>query len=672
MSERGQTKSPPRLAPRPSVLQHVPQKTIKKTKTRISNACTACKARKTKCDNNKPKCTACSVRPNSECVYFPFLDKRKRQHGPVDREQKNREHELLTRIFNATKYCTKEELPKLLEYIRGDATIEQISQYIQEKLETSQYGYFAGSSESLPMDEDYEQNEAESESPTTQIFHRLRSEPSDAMDIGNLVQISIPYVPSQPWTTVTTNDEFVSHLIQLYFTWEAPVYDLVEKDLFLADMRAGDPETASYCSPLLVNAMLAAACLFSDREESFENDQDVKTYGGHFFKEAEKLMARGVKTTSITNMQALVTMHYFEAHRANDGVGLNYFGKAMDMYHELLANDLVSDDTAGTLELSWPCWKLWVARCFAALVLREPFALPPPHIPRPNIPEQVDLNDTWQPYPQLMRSRPLRRIELTRYTVDLALIVQEMTMYLYSKNATKPEPRGILALHSKFQKWHDDYMNSMKITGASIGPDFTLRIWYHAIEVHLFRGSISNSAQSSPENSRMITAALHSATTGARLQKTYYQLYGTKATLLLTYNAYQSSLYTLYFLDFKDYEEIFLEHVKTLYRLAKRREMSGFQLYTVGSVAKREGITLPDNAMEIFRALEPSRANFENRISRIPVPAASLRAPALRKFKDELLDSRATSAEPEGLENPGKEHDESRMTPWFTFQRQEQ
>jgi len=32
-----------RIAPRPAILQHVPQPTIKKTQTRISNACTACK-----------------------------------------------------------------------------------------------------------------------------------------------------------------------------------------------------------------------------------------------------------------------------------------------------------------------------------------------------------------------------------------------------------------------------------------------------------------------------------------------------------------------------------------------------------------------------------------------------------------------------------------------------
>ncbi|EPS45442.1 hypothetical protein H072_587 [Dactylellina haptotyla CBS 200.50] len=634
MNEQDQRKSPLRLAPRPSVLQHIPQKTIKKTKTRVSNACTACKARKTKCDNNKPKCTACSARPNSECVYFPFLDKRKRQHSQVDRDQKNREHDLLTRIFNATKYCHKEELPKLLEFIRGDATIEEIGEYVTEKFENNQHGYGTGSSESLLLGEDFEQNDTESEVSASRIIHR---NPSSAMDIGNIVQISIPYVPSQPWTSVSTNDEFVSHLIQLYFTWEAPVYEIVEKDLFLADMRTCDIENSTYCSPLLVNAMLAAACLNSDREESWGDDRDSRTCGSHFFAEAERLWQQGPHNASLTKMQALVTMYYFEAHRANDGIGLSYFATAIDMYHELLSNHSDGIAPGPQPELAWPCWKLWTCRCFTALVLREPFTLATPGVPRPKIPEQVDLSDTWQPYPQLARSRPQRKIVLMYHCINLALIVQEMTLYLYSKNAAKPEQRGIIALHAKFQRWHDEYMSSVSLTDGRIGPDITIRLWYHAIEMHLFRGSLSDSAPTTPETSRIISSALHSAKASARLQKLYFRQFGARGTLPITYNSYQSSFFTLYFLDIGEYKEVFIEHVKMLWSLGKKRVISAFQLYTVGSIARMEGIVLPDEAVEILNDLEPARVVFEKRISTVPVPALSSKAAALRRFKEELL-----------------------------------
>ncbi|KAF3194157.1 hypothetical protein TWF225_008319 [Orbilia oligospora] len=655
MSEHGQRKSPQRpLAPRPSILQHVPQKTIKKTKTRISNACTACKARKTKCDNNKPKCTACTARPNSECVYFPFLDKRKRQHSTNNRDSKAREHELLNKIFNATKYCSKEELPKLLELIRGDASIEQIAEYIQDKLEDGDQmtidDELVESSledESMRGDHGEIENEMPSSPSTAQSYHRSRrSKTIDAMDIGSIVQISIPDVPSQPWTNVTTNDEFVSHLIQLYFTWEAPVYDFVEKAPFISEMRSGNPVNSRYCSPLLVNAMLASACRYSDRDASFEDRMDPESCGNHFFEEAKRLWQAGSQSTSLTNMQSLVIMHYFEAHRANDGVGIDYFDAGMNMYQELASGIYDSGEAVESpLQLSWPCWKLWICRCFASLVLREPYFLSPPNLPEPAMPDQVDLNDTWHPYPQLTRSRPFQKMETARQCIELAKVVQTATVYLYSNNATKYEPSGILDIHQQFQAWYEGYLKTVNRTDSNLGPNMTLRIWYHALELHLFRGSISDTAPVCSENTKMISSALDIICNSAKLQRTYFQLYGAKATILLTYNSFQSALFTLYFLEFQEYHEAFIEHVKMLSRLAKKRGMSAFQLYIVKVLARREEIQLPNEVLEIFQEIEPARLNFERRLSKIPVPALSSKAATLIKFKEELLSVQAMAME---------------------------
>lgn len=67
-------------------------------------------------------------------------------------------------------------------------------------------------------------------------------------------------VPALPWTQVTTDDDFVSHLISTYFTWYHPAYPCLDQDVFLAEMRSKNIESL-FCSPLLVNAMLAVACV---------------------------------------------------------------------------------------------------------------------------------------------------------------------------------------------------------------------------------------------------------------------------------------------------------------------------------------------------------------------------------------------------------------------------
>lgn len=68
-------------------------------------------------------------------------------------------------------------------------------------------------------------------------------------------------VLAHPWTTLAS-DEVVSHLVSLYFTWEQPCLQFVDKNAFVADMKIGEPtRRGGFCSSLLVSALLAQACV---------------------------------------------------------------------------------------------------------------------------------------------------------------------------------------------------------------------------------------------------------------------------------------------------------------------------------------------------------------------------------------------------------------------------
>lgn len=41
------------------------------------------------------------------------------------------------------------------------------------------------------------------------------------------------WVPASPWTSLTNDDEAVSHLVSVFFTWHNPTWRFVEQDLFL-------------------------------------------------------------------------------------------------------------------------------------------------------------------------------------------------------------------------------------------------------------------------------------------------------------------------------------------------------------------------------------------------------------------------------------------------------
>ncbi len=138
-------------------------------------------------------------------------------------------------------------------------------------------------------------------------------------------------VSTESWTRITRDAEFVGHLMGLYFCWQHPFYVLFSKECFLHDMAQG---RSKYCSPLLVNALLAAACTFSDRPEARTNPSDPHTAGDHFFAEARWLLYQNERST-LTTVQALAIMGVREATCGRDSSGYQYAGRCIRMGLEL-------------------------------------------------------------------------------------------------------------------------------------------------------------------------------------------------------------------------------------------------------------------------------------------------------------------------------------------------
>lgn len=86
------------------------------------------------------------------------------------------------------------------------------------------------------------------------------------LTINELVDKPAFSVPAAPWTKITHNDWVVSHLVSAYLNWYHFYYHNFDEVLFLEAMVSGDLES-SYCSPLLVNAVLAMGCVSRCRLE---------------------------------------------------------------------------------------------------------------------------------------------------------------------------------------------------------------------------------------------------------------------------------------------------------------------------------------------------------------------------------------------------------------------
>ncbi|KAF7121817.1 hypothetical protein CNMCM5793_009370 [Aspergillus hiratsukae] len=127
----------------------------------------------------------------------------------------------------------------------------------------------------------------------------------------------------------TTYDGFIpteleTHLIDLYFAWEQPWYQIVDEDLFRDSMAHG----GRYFTPLLLYSILAMGSRYSDRIETRTDANDPNTAGRFFFEQAKALLHREMERPSLTTIQALGLIGMFYIATGTDAAGWLHHGMA--------------------------------------------------------------------------------------------------------------------------------------------------------------------------------------------------------------------------------------------------------------------------------------------------------------------------------------------------------
>ncbi|KAL1655302.1 hypothetical protein SLS61_002189 [Didymella pomorum] len=133
------------------------------------------------------------------------------------------------------------------------------------------------------------------------------------------------------WTAVTDDLIFVNRLLTLYFTWSHPFYIIFSRESFYKDFNEGRNK---YCSPLLVNAICAYACHYTDDPAGRTDPNNFRTAGDHFFAEAKRLLYED-ESPSLTTTQALCLMAMREPSTGRDSSGFGYIGRCIRMCVEL-------------------------------------------------------------------------------------------------------------------------------------------------------------------------------------------------------------------------------------------------------------------------------------------------------------------------------------------------
>lgn len=176
--------------------------------------------------------------------------------------------------------------------------------------------------------------------------------------LGDPEQSEAHHQPVASWTTVTSDQSIIVHLLNMYFTWHYPYFTTLSKSLFLRDFALGKPtderaSSRSYCSSLLVNAILALGCHFTSIPEARLDPTNPATAGDHFFKEAKRLILENDEheKPKLTTVQALALMSVREAGCGREAKGWVYSGMSFRMAFDVGLN-LDSGALTANMDLS--------------------------------------------------------------------------------------------------------------------------------------------------------------------------------------------------------------------------------------------------------------------------------------------------------------------------------
>jgi hypothetical protein len=331
------------------------QETAASAKRRcVSTACVACRKRKSKCDGNLPKCAACASVYLTDCEYAPHTDHRRKGVYKKDVDASKSKNSTLQVLIQAILNAEEEDVMDIVQQIRNCDSLEELAIAVdaQEKglysetngvadntadsatvpqFESQLAGkmgdlmldgsvkFIGGTSNLIWLPEEY--GHQESQSPHSQQAMARTQEEAIAS-----------------WTTVTHDKEVILHFINMYFCWHYSFFTTLAKELFYRDFLTG--KTSEYCSPLLVNVMLALGCHFSSRPAARQDPEDSATTGDHFFAEAKRLLYENDEfaNTRLCTIQALALMSVREAGCGHESKGWVYSGMSFRMACDLGLN----------------------------------------------------------------------------------------------------------------------------------------------------------------------------------------------------------------------------------------------------------------------------------------------------------------------------------------------
>ncbi|CAI7654529.1 unnamed protein product [Penicillium pancosmium] len=420
------------IRPQPADESREPEKPEANTPKLVKNAssaCSACRRRKSRCVGGVP-CEPCR-KGDTKCELDFDTDGRRRVAFKRKIQSLEQDRNLLLQLMETIRSDNTRTAPGVLNLIRSNASVSEVRQFLDPDTISS----------------------STDEKPT-----KVRRQTSRRyMDIKSLSDIPLYEVPAQPWTSVTDDSSFVSHLISLYFTWEHPVLNWIDRDLFLRDMRSKDLNS-KFCSPVLVNSILGVACFYSWYPEGFANPAEPSSRGEHFFKEAVRLLGEAEGKLTLTNLQARGDIYTSACVMGKDRLGWQYLVEIAECARQFInRREFFIRETKGDVQevsrsIDTALHGLFSLNPVATLSLQKPSIIKRPQLEY--FPEYHHPADNWTPYPRQADALLAHTNCVKNGSFDLSVIMWEVSDYLFGDDKPPtPDVTVIEGFYERLRMW---------------------------------------------------------------------------------------------------------------------------------------------------------------------------------------------------------------------------
>ncbi|KAF5669948.1 NirA-like nitrate assimilation regulatory protein [Fusarium heterosporum] len=329
------------------------------------------------------------------------------------------------------------------------------------------------------------------------------------------------------WTTVCKDDELMRDLLSVLLRCEYQFTGAFHKDLLLEDMAS---RRTDFCSPLLVNVLLAYACVcypqFSNRVKYW----DPTSLMYRFIAEAKRLWELEVTVARITTIQAGILFCVFHNLCGLDEIGQTYRLKTVSLAYQLQIFDCIVKGQSERLQRGreFTAWAVYNWETLSASTLMQPPLIKKhPRWTLPNPSEDPSwYGEVWVRYPLNHGLSPCYIGEVLRAKSQFRVITNEFCEAAYSKNS-KMDVSLAYHFYEKLEQWCDSLPGPLTPKRIVLPGQFHIHMSYHHLLLTIFEPLSDAMAVEKPSPQQIVGSSKRNLQTLIRL---YYLRHGFEAT----------------------------------------------------------------------------------------------------------------------------------------------